>query len=441
MSKWSKYNDQIVSYWNNTPENERSYNGCAKHILGVSEKTYEVDVFRTYIKRFIKRGAPTPSVSNNTLTETKDRTTKEFNKNGALFTYSGEISITSLEQALKFFDVDTEQYEVEKYLINSWDVTSKQGKRTNYQVKVWLKKRSAEELTVEDITNEYIEAVKDAINGWDLRTTPPKKSDSNNLFVPCIFDLHLGKLAWGEETGEDYDYKIAVKRFKTAIEDLIAKAEGYTVERVLFPVGNDIYNSDKAKPFPQTTNGTPQMDDLRWQKLFRTGVEIITWAVGRLCTIAPVDVVTVFSNHDHERVFYLGETLSAVFEGNQYVTVDNTPRVRKYYRWGQTLIGLAHGHNEKPQDLPLTMAQEAKDSWNKTFYREWLLGHLHHGKKLQTETAKDYRGVIVTYLTSPSASDAWHFERNFVGAIKGAEAYIYNKDEGKVGVVIHNIAK
>lgn len=308
----------------------------------------------------------------------------------------------------------------------------------------WLKTKEASVFVrntkdgLQSMVDEYIAAVKEAVIDYKWDGVPDKTS-SKNLFVPCIFDLHLGKLAWGEETGEDYDSKIAVKRFRNALEDLINKAKGYEPQKILFPVGNDIYNSDKAKPFPQTTNGTPQMDDLRWQKMFRLGVKLITEAVIRLAKVAPVEVYTVFSNHDHERVFYLGETLAAVFESHPIVNVNNSPKVRKYFTWGECLLGLAHGHNEKPQDLPLTMAQEAKESWATTFYREWLLGHLHHQKKFQTQTAKDYNGVRVTYLTSPSASDAWHFERNFVGAIKGAEGYIYNKDEGLVGVVVHNI--
>lgn len=308
----------------------------------------------------------------------------------------------------------------------------------------WIKSKDASVfvknagLSLEAIRDGYVDAVKEAIG--DIKwPKPPKQTQSGNLFVPCIFDLHLGKLAWGEETGEDYDYKIAVKRFRVALEDLIAKAEGYSVERILFPVGNDIYNSDKAKPFPQTTNGTPQMDDLRWQKLFRTGVQLITEAIIRLSKIAPVDVKMVYSNHDHERVFYLGETLSAVFDSHAGVDVDNNPKVRKYYRWGEVLIGLAHGHNEKPTDLPLIMAQESKEAWGDTFYREWLLGHLHHRSKFLTQESKDYRGVNVRYITSPSAADAWHAERAFVGAIKGAEGFIYNQEEGLVGSVIHNI--
>jgi hypothetical protein len=291
-----------------------------------------------------------------------------------------------------------------------------------------------------EIFNDHIEEVRDSIsNSFEWKTIKYDQVQGDNLFVPNIFDLHLGKLAWGEETGEDYDINIAQQRFHTALDDLISKSSGYKIDEILFPVGNDIYNSDRALPFSQTTAGTPQQDDSRWQKMFRTGTKLITEAIIKLSQIAPVKVKMVYSNHDFERVFYLGEVLSAVFANHPGVEIDNSPKVRKYYQYGKVLIALAHGHNEKPADLPLIMAQEASEMWSNTFYREWLLGHLHHRYTLMTQSAKDYKGVNVRYLTSPSAPDFWHQSRGYVGAIKGAEGFIYNKEEGLIGSVVHNI--
>ncbi|AFF28161.1 gp163 [Sphingomonas phage PAU] len=262
---------------------------------------------------------------------------------------------------------------------------------------------------------------------------------SGKLLVPSIFDLHLGKLADFDETGEEYNYKIAIERFNNAIDDLIQKTISFNPERILFPVGNDLFNSDKAFPYSQTTAGTPQHDDLRWQKMFVLGRQLISNAITKLSVIAPVDVVTVFSNHDHERVFYLGDVLEAVFSNNERVTVDNSPKGRKYYQWGKCMIGLAHGHNEAVDRLPLLMAQEQPKMWAETYYREWLLGHLHHKKKYMTEQTKDYNGVIVTFLSSLSATDAWHYSKAFSGSIKSAEAFVYDKIHGHVGTAVHSI--
>jgi hypothetical protein len=387
-SKWSKYNEEIDSIYQ---ENSKTpYRKASRNILGDGASSADIDLLRVYVKRHVN--------------------SKNSNGNDE---FSKALSDGNFAEP------------------NDW----KHGWLKTDNVSVFVRNAG---LSIAAIKDGYIEAVKEAIGVVDWGISP-EPSSSSNLFVPCIFDLHLGKLAWGEETGEDYDSKIAVRRFRMALEDLIQKAEGHKIEQILFPVGNDIYNSDKAKPFPQTTAGTPQMDDLRWQKLFRMGVQLITEAVIRLSKIAPVNVKMVYSNHDHERVFYLGETLTAVFSSHKTVTIDNDPKVRKYYQWGKCLIGLAHGHNEKPNDLPLIMAQESPEMWGSTLYREWLLGHLHHRKTGLTETAKDYRGVNVRFLTSPSAADAWHYEKAFVGAIKGAEGFIYNKDRGIENVMFHNI--
>src|SRR5690606_1946269 len=67
----------------------------------------------------------------------------EFSGNKANFEYKGRKSLTSLEQAIEYFEIDTEQWEVEKFTANSWDVTNKHGiTYTNYQIKLFLVKKT-----------------------------------------------------------------------------------------------------------------------------------------------------------------------------------------------------------------------------------------------------------------------------------------------------------
>ena len=58
------------------------------------------------------------------------------------------------------------------------------------------------------------------------------------LEVPIV-DLHVAKLAWAPETGENYDIKIAERRFMDVIHDVIERAQKYEFEQVVFPIGND----------------------------------------------------------------------------------------------------------------------------------------------------------------------------------------------------------
>ena len=53
------------------------------------------------------------------------------------------FTVKTLDEALKVANVDTEVYSVDRYVINSWQVTMKVNDKpvtkTNYQIKVWLK--------------------------------------------------------------------------------------------------------------------------------------------------------------------------------------------------------------------------------------------------------------------------------------------------------------
>lgn len=370
------------------------------------------------------------------ISKTEDKI--QYSEKGGVAEVSVEksLKIKSLEELIRVAKIDLSVWEIERYVTNKWETTNSDGiSFENWQVKAWMKKLKiasvASKNIAADLKSDLIDLKFPAVNYL------PKSH--GNLFVPNIYDLHLGKMAWGPESGEDYDLSIAKLRFNNALDDLMNKASGYNIERIMFPVGNDLFNSDKSTPFPQTTGGTPQQDDTRYQKLFREARILMVEGILKLSQVAPVDVVTVFSNHDEERGFYLGEVLDAVFINHTSVRVDNSPKNRKYYQFGKCLIATAHGHGVKDQDLPLTMAQEAPEMWADTWYREFLLGHIHHSKKLVTQIGKDYRGVFVTYMTSPSATDSWHYKHNLTGSIKGAEGFIYNKEEGKIGSVIHNI--
>lgn len=440
-----KISDIVISYITNDEYNELGNYQLAKVIIQKEElQSYNnpddlcklVKKHRDRIKLLALEDQEVKGFDSNK--EINSSYTKDINDTNGTAVLEGK-RVTSLQDLIDKCEIDLNVYEIERHVINKWEVGAKDNTNTIqvtplFQIKVWLRKKSASKLELNNLKEEILSDLKSIT--WN---NTKRKEHNGNLFVPNIFDLHLGKLAWGEETGEDYDLGIAKERFEFAIDDLIQKANPYNIGKVMFIVGNDFFNSDKAFPFPQTTAGTPQLDDTRYQKLFREGRKLIVSAINRLSEIADVDVLMQSGNHDTERIVYLGEVLEAIYENNKRVSVDNSPKSRKYYQFGQVLLGSTHGNNEKMDKLPLLMAQEAKEMWASTFYREWLLGHLHHKNKLITQESKDYQGVIISQLTSPSSADAWHHTKGYVGAIKGAEGFIYNKEEGKIASVIHNI--
>ncbi len=359
--------------------------------------------------------------------------------------------IRTLDQLLAICEVDPDIWKVKDYLVNKWDVTSWRNKQAetvqNFQVKARLE-RLVEMVKAKSAGEIFAEMVMD-YEPPVFECTPRQYpiGTENNLLEISIFDLHIGKLAWGGETYENYDVKIARERFLSALEKLIQRASGFPYSRILFPVGNDFFNSDTI--YNTTTKGTPQDEDLRWQKTFKIGTKLLVDAINLLKqTGAPVDVLVIPGNHDFERSYYLGEYLDAWFNNDPIVNIDNGASPRKYYVFGNVLLGFTHGSEEKESSLPLIMASDitSKPYWSETKFHEWHLGHIHRKRNIsysvvdnKNNVLNEDLGVTVRYLSSLTGTEEWHHKKGFVGAIKAADAFVWNEEYGLVAHLNTNL--
>jgi hypothetical protein len=110
--------------------------------------------------------------------------------------------------------------------------------------------------------------------------------------------------------------------------------------------------------------------------------------------------------------------------------VDNRPIGRKYYPYGNVLLGLAHGYYEKDVKLDSLMAYEKPDLWARSIYREWHLGDKHHKKDTIIKTDELENGVIVRILRSLAPPSVWEYDKGFVGSQKAAEGFLWHKEHG-----------
>tara|TARA_R110002050_G_scaffold24659_3_gene65865 strand:+ start:6391 stop:7599 length:1209 start_codon:yes stop_codon:yes gene_type:complete len=345
--------------------------------------------------------------------------------------------IKTLEQLLDVAKVDLEQFFVDKYNINKWEVSAQiDGQMVTeelFQVKASLVRNKAiqtRKRILEDLHHDFI-------NHSPKKAKHKSFEGVGQMLEVNIFDLHFGKLCWNGETGEDYDTKIAAKRFHSAIDDIIQKASGHNIEKIVFPVGNDFFNSDGKEN--TTSNNTPQDEDLRWMKTFRNGRRLIVEGIEKLKQLANVEVIIVQGNHDFERSYYLGDSLIGWFRNDQNVSINNEATPRKYVKYGQNLIGLTHGNNEKIADLPLLMASEKKELWSDTKYHEWHIGHFHHKKQIKFQTIDEQKGCVIRFMRSLSGTDAWHNLKGYTQNVQSAEAFIWHPTNGMIAHLFFNL--
>jgi|TARA_R100000664_G_scaffold34160_1_gene54488 hypothetical protein len=346
--------------------------------------------------------------------------------------------IKTLDDLIKVCKIDTNIWEVDRYIVNKWEVGSQiDGAiivEPLFQVKAWLKKNK-EVYRLETLRSEILEEVKAYAPKYKKIDYPI--IDKGQLLEINIFDLHFGKLCWGKETGDNYDTKIARKRFLEAIKSIISRVKGYSIKKIVFPIGNDFFNSDnKANT---TSNNTPQDEDLRWQKTYKRGRELLIEGIDLLQTIAPVDVVVVQGNHDFERSFYVGDAMECWYNNNPNVLVNNEANPRKHYKFGKCLISYTHGNNEKINDLPLLVASEVPKLWAETKYREVHIGHLHHKKEIKFMATQEHKGIVIRFMRSLSGTDAWHNLKGYTGGVQACEAFIWDENEGLICQFSHNL--
>jgi hypothetical protein len=300
----------------------------------------------------------------------------------------------------------------------------------------WIKNKTAsvfwknpffdKQKTIEDIKEEIISLIKDHAPKYP--TIKRKEIKDGHLLVIDPADVHIGKLCDSFEVGEDYNNQIAVQRVKEGVEGILEKAKGFNIDKIVFVGGNDILHIDTPKR--TTTSGTPQDTDGMWYSNFLIAKKLYIECLEMLCSVADVHFIFNPSNHDYTHGFFLCDAIATYFKNAKNITFDVSISHRKYFVYGQNLIGTTHGDGAKTNDLGSLMAHESKD-WSTCKHRYFYTHHVHH------KTAKDLIGCTVEALRSPSGTDSWHDRNGYTGVPKAIEGFIHSKDFGQVARLTH----
>lgn len=343
--------------------------------------------------------------------------------------WSRSRRITTLDELLEACDVDLAVWEVERHIVNKWEVGAlvedELVVEPLVQVKAWLRPRKSAPV------EQALEGLLERLRECAPEHLPPPRLGSltgEYLLVPNLYDAHVNKRSYDGA----YTIERAAADFKAVCDAVVGRVQALAlpVERVLFPAGNDALHADTLQG--TTTKGT-------WVELAadqRDAVDALIdaygYAIERLAEIAPVDVVTVQSNHDRFSSYWLGKVLEALFSRTAHVRVDAQRAPRKYYVYGATLLGMEHGDKVKPRDLAALMATEAPRLWAAARYREWLRGHVHHSAGMYYPITSD-GGVTVRVIPALCPPDEYHVLHGFVGGHRAAEIMYYHRDHGPAG--------
>jgi hypothetical protein len=263
----------------------------------------------------------------------------------------------------------------------------------------WVKTK-LDESRIEEVIREFVSGLVEEIKGTSKLVTPPKNARADLLNVIPIGDPHFGMYAWAAEAGDDFDTEIAEQVTIGAVDRLLATAPPADTCIVL-PLGDVLHADDTKNRTPQSGNTLDV--DTRHQRVMVIALRAIKHCIYRaLEKHLKVIVRIVGGNHDPHSSFAIALALSEHFSNNPRVSVDLSPSLFWYFRFGKVLIGATHGDRAKGTDLLGVMASDRAEDWGQTKHRYWYHGHIHN------RTVKEQPGVMVESFRTLAPKDAWH---------------------------------
>lgn len=393
-------------------ENEKNKTYVAQEYCRLNGIEY-TDSKRRIISRILNSDIVDEDLENSTSTETNQYSSVI----GQLSALKADGTIMTIEEYCKHYKIPFEE-------VRTYKLVTHTSKGAYYNIASNVIKGEGFEQFYDKLLSE-LEALPNKPTSI-FRERP--LSEESYLLIVDPADVHCGKLSLSFETGEEYNNQIAVQRVKEGVEGIIEKTKGFSIDKILFVGGNDILHIDAPKR--TTTSGTPQDTDGMWHTNFLIAKELYIDVLKRLLEVADVHFVFNPSNHDFTHGFFLSDVIKTYFRDCKNITFDCDLKHRKYYRYYNNLIGTSHGDGAKTQDLPLLMAQESKD-WSDTKHRYIYTHHVHH------KTAKDFIGVTVESLRSPSSADGWHSRNGYQHAPKAIEGFLHSKEHGQIARITH----
>jgi len=274
---------------------------------------------------------------------------------------------------------------------------------------------------------EYLRAAADALKETLPRIAPtpvPGQSSPDLLSQYTITDLHLGMLAWAEETrGDDYNLKIAEQLVIDWFSAAIAMAP--SSDTAIFAQLGDFLHHDSLKS--ETPEHKNVLDaDSRFQKIVRVSVRVVRQIIDMLLQKhAHVHVVMASANHDPASSAWLREMFNVVYETEPRVTVDTSPSPYYVYEWGKTALFFHHGHKRKVRDVDHVFAGLFRETFGRCPYSYGHVGHLHSNEAVETNLMTVERHRTLAPSDAHASSGGWLSKRD-------AKVITYHKEYGEV---------
>jgi len=260
----------------------------------------------------------------------------------------------------------------------------------------------------------------------------PEHSSDELLTVYISNDLHLGALMDKDETGDaDWDSKIAFNTMKSSIEYLVHNSP--TTDNCLIADLGDLLEMDSFDNQTPTSKHTLDVDG-RWAKVLNIAQKTITYMIlEALKKHQTVYFLNISGNHDISSGYAIQSYVKAFFRNEPRVIVDESHRSIKYFQFGSTLLGFAHGDQLKMKNAAETMVVDNENIFSETTNRYFHFGHTHVDSVIDTKLCRveSHRNLAPLNVWASNMG-----MRRQVGTMK---SITYHTDLGEMSRVTFNV--
>ena len=281
--------------------------------------------------------------------------------------------------------------------------------------------RQSPDYSLESI-REFAQYLGEGVKGLAPVSKGPRHQADDLMCVYPWGDPHFGMFAWWQDAGDDFDLDEAERLTVSAVDRLVATAPKGSLG-VLLNLG-DMFHADNQR---NVTNSGHQLDvDGRWSQVQQVGLRAMVHCIRRMLEQHSKVIVRINKgNHDGHSSYALSLMLSCYFHNDSRVEVDLSPATCWYYRFGKVLLGSTHGDTLKGKDMGAVMAADKPREWGDSTHRYWYVGHVHH------KDIKEYPGVVVEYVRTLAARDAWHQGQGY-RAGRDMQLVVHHREFGEV---------
>lgn len=276
----------------------------------------------------------------------------------------------------------------------------------------------------DDLLDRIKSAFADIPTAEPIPAPPHKAKDLLTLYP--IADAHIGMLAWGEETGEDYDTSIATKRLVNWLGQAV-EASPPSETAVILDVGDLTHADDQTNQTPRSKH-VLDVDTRHFRTIDVTIAALVSATRLALKKHKRVIVRILPGNHNMTSYMAILFALAEHFRNEPRVDVQKEPGEFFAHQFGVNMICAHHGDKGKAERMVLFLADEFPEMWGSTSHRFLWTGHLHHHK------SADIGGVQWEQLRALTARDAYAQSHAYC-ARSQLQAVTYHKEKGEVGRV------